>query len=320
VKKIVVNSIIEMLNEDGNSEKLYRVLWVDGEQNVVLMNISDPKKMELPKVWDYQDLVRELDEKRSIISQIEIDMRLLSPEEEYLEKFIENRNRRWELIKEIVVKEPDIYISAERGKLIRQLHESSGKSIKVIVEYLKKYWFYGKSKNGLLDNYFGCGRPGESRVYAEKPGPKSSNKHIVTEGDLINFEQSIKIFHVRKGMNLKKTHERMRETFYKRGYYRKYGVRVPMVDSNKAPSLRQFLYVTTKITTLLIDTRIDAEDAELQWMFEQWLKMPLKKPTVLVRFMKWTQLVQMSYWFHLIARRYWGNLFCTLSWTSLVGL
>jgi len=244
---IVINSIIERLNENLEVEEVLRVLWIDDErENVVLVNIDDHRKMTYPFFIKYSEIMRELNDKKSRIIELETDMRLLSPDENYLEKYRDNRERRWELIKDIVLQEPEIYISKDRGRLIHDVHIATGKAKKVIRTYLKKFWFYGKSRNGLLDNYFDCGVPSEDRSFSRKTGPKSTNRYILAEADIKIFESAIRIFHKRQGMNIKKTHERMCETFYKRGFYRKYGVRVPIVDVDRSPSLRQFRYWYTQ--------------------------------------------------------------------------
>lgn len=246
----VFNSIIERLNENLETEEILRVLWIDEEQELlVVVNIKDDRKMTYPFFMKYVSLVKEIESKKSITKEFEVDMRLTSPSEDYLDKYKVNRNRRWDIIKDIVGVEPDIYISKSRGELINMAHLSTGKPKKVIRDYLKKYWFYGKSINGLLDNYFECGVPGEQRIYNHKPGPLSSNRHLVTEADIANFKSAIRIFHKRQGMNITTTHERMCETLYNRGFYRKYGVRVPIIDSDRSPTLRQFRYWYTNHST-----------------------------------------------------------------------
>lgn len=241
--RIVVNSIIERLNEDLEIVEVLRILWINDQQKIaVVVNIDDHRRMSYPYYISCEEIRNEIQKKKSRLSHQETDIQLLSPDEEYLEKYKENRDRRWNLIKDIVQKEPAIYESKSRGKLIDEVHLASGKPKKIIRDYLLKYWFYGKSRNGLLNNYFNCGVPGKQRVYKQKPGPESTNRTIVTEADIEIFTSAIKVFHIRSGMNITKTHERMCETFYMRGFYRKYGVKVPIVDPDKAPTLRQFRY------------------------------------------------------------------------------
>ncbi|WP_043111676.1 Mu transposase C-terminal domain-containing protein [Paenibacillus pasadenensis] len=248
---LVINSIIERLNVNLETEVLLRVLWIsDDKKNVVVVNINDHRKMTLPFFLDYEDMIEELEAGMSRIIELEVDMQLLSPDDDYLDKYKANRNRRWELIKDIVKKEPEIYLPEKRGKLITEAHLTSNKPKKVIRNYLKKYWYYGKTINGLLDNYFDCGVSSKRRNYRRKPGRVSDNRYLVTESDKINFISAIKLFHKRQGMNIKTTHERMCETYYKRGFYRKYGVRVPIVNPDQAPTLRQFRYWYTQNSTL----------------------------------------------------------------------
>ncbi len=241
--KIVLNSIIEYLNEDLEVTEILRVLWIDNKyENAVVVNIDSSRILSYPYFLRCEDIFYDISEGTSRLTELEVDMRIVSPDEEYLNKYKENRDRRWNLIKDIVQKEPDIYISKSRGKLIHEAHLVSGKPKKVIRDNLLKYWFYGKSKNGLLNNYFDCGNPAKVRVYKEKPGPKTTTRPVITEADKEMFKSAIKVFHIRLGMNITKTHERLCETYYKRGYYRKFGVRVPMVNSDESPSLRQFRY------------------------------------------------------------------------------
>lgn len=248
---VVVNTIIERLKSNLETDELFRVLWIgEDRKHMIVMNIDNHRNMSFPFFMDYEDLTDEIDEGKSKIIELEPDLRLLSPGDAYLDKFRKKRDSRWGVIKDIVMIEPDIYIPEFRGKLVTEVHQISGKSKKVIRDYLKKYWFYGKSKNGLLDNYFDCGAPGKQRNYEKKSGPVSDNRYLLSEVDLEIFKSSIKIFHKRKGMNITTTHERMCETFYKRGFYRKYGVMVPIVDPDHCPSLRQFRYWYTKNSTL----------------------------------------------------------------------
>ncbi|TQR40164.1 Mu transposase C-terminal domain-containing protein [Paenibacillus popilliae] len=241
--KIVVNSIIERLSEDLEIVEIIRILWIDDERKqAAVVNINDNRNITYPYFLRCEDIILEIEERKSRLIELETDMRLLSPDEKYLEKYRKSRDHRWNLIKDIVNVEPEIYMPDSRGKLIHEAHLASGKSKKVIRKNLKKYWFYGKSRNGLLDNYFDCGVPSKQRDYKQKPGPVSTNRTVITEADKEIFKSAIKVFHIRSGMNITATHEKMCETFYKRGFYRKYGVKVPIVDPDKSPSLRQFRY------------------------------------------------------------------------------
>jgi hypothetical protein len=242
---IVENSIIELLDIDLKPESFLRVLWISPDkEDIIVVDINDHKKMKFPISQKYDLILKEIKEGKARILEIDPDLRIISPDEDYLKKYNAQREANWNVIKDIVINEPDIYISSTRGVLIKNTVESTGKSKKEVYRLLKRYWFYGKTKNALLRNYFDCGAPGKPREYTKKPGSKSKdgNDYIVSENDKKIFETAINKFHVKGGMDLTATHHHMCEESYCSGYYRKNGVMVPIVEPEKSPTLRQFTY------------------------------------------------------------------------------
>jgi hypothetical protein len=242
---IVENTILQLLDIDLKQESLQRVLWVSPNQEyVVVVDITNSKKMKYPFFRKYEDIVNEAQDGHLRKVEFEPDLRLLSPDEKYLKEHKAKRDKKWDVIKDIVKKEPDIYISDKRGPLITMTKEKTGKSKKVIYDHLKKYWFYGKSINGLLDNYFDCGAPGKPKVFKKKPGPKSQdgNNYIVTEKDKEIFEKAIKRFHKKEGMSIEDTHTQMLGEWYSPKSERKHGVLVQILEPENSPTLRQFRY------------------------------------------------------------------------------
>lgn len=242
---IFENSILEVLDSELKPESILRVLWISSNvKEVVVVEISNYKKMEFPFFWDYLDILERIREGRVRILNLEPDIRLISPEENYLKKYKIQRETNWNIIKEIIIEEPDIYIPKLRGMLVRNVVEKTGKSKKEIYRLLKRYWFYGKTKNGLLRNYFNCGASGKKRKYKNKPGPKSrdGNDYFVTDKDWKIFEKAVEKYIVQQKMNLTATHQHMCEESYHSGYYREHGVLVPIVEPKNAPTLREFTY------------------------------------------------------------------------------
>jgi len=237
--------ILQILDFELKQESLQRVLWVSTNQEyVVVVDITNSKKMKYPYFRKYEDIVKEAQDGHLRKVDFEPDLRLLSPEEEYIKEHKANRDKKWDVIKDIVKKEPDIYISDKRGPLITMTIEKTGKSKKVIYDYLKRYWFYGKSINGLLNNYFDCGAPGEPKIFNKKPGPKSKdgNNYIVTAKDKVIFEKAIKRFHIEEGMSIEDTHTNMLGEWYSTKNARKRGMLVPILEPENSPTLRQFRY------------------------------------------------------------------------------
>jgi hypothetical protein len=243
--QIVKNSIIELLDNELNRESLQRVLWISTNiKEVIVVDITDKQNIQFPFLRKYEGITNEMQEGSCRLVEFEPDLRLISPDPAYLNKYKVERERNWAVIKDIVIQEPDIYISKQRGPLVTNTSEKSGRSKKEIYRLLKKYWFYGKSKNGLLKDYFDCGAPREDRTYEKKTGPKSKdgNKFIVTEDDKEIFEKAVKEFHINKEMDLTATHRHMCEKYYTTVLYRKNNVLVPILEPEKMPTLRQFRY------------------------------------------------------------------------------
>ena len=242
---IFQNSVIELLNHELETDQIIRVLWISpGKEEVYVVNITDKKNMRYPYSIKFQELSIDLEEGRAKVLEFDPDLRLISPDEEYLQRYKANRDTNWEVIKDIVNQEPKIYLSEYRGSLVEETKERTGRSKKEIYRLLKRYWFYGKTKNALLNNYFDCGVKVEPKIYTKKPGPKSKdgNGWIVTEEDKKIFKKAVKKFHIEQKMNLTATHKHMCEEWYHTGFYREHGVMVPIVETDKAPTKRQFTY------------------------------------------------------------------------------
>ncbi|RDI37523.1 Mu transposase C-terminal domain-containing protein [Falsibacillus pallidus] len=242
---IYQNSVIELMDLDFKVEQIVRVLWISPDYDLIyVVNIEDHKNMGYPYSLKYKELLIELEDNRARILKGEPDLRLISPEEEYLKKYKKNRDANWEVIKDIVAEEPAIYHSKYRGPLVEETRERTGRSKKEIYRLLKRYWFYGKTKNALLNNYFNCGVTTKPKQYKKNPGPKPKDKNgwILTERDKEIFKKAIKKFHIEQKMNLTATHQHLCEEWYHTGYFREHGVMVPIVEADKTPSFRQFMY------------------------------------------------------------------------------
>lgn len=241
--RIFENSIIAKFDTKFETESILRVLWLSPDyEEIIVVEVTDQKKMNLPYSQNYNDIVNDICEGKARLIEFDPDLRLISPDEIYLNKYKSYRDANWNVIKDIVAKEPDIYLPKLRGVMVKETVEKTGKSKKEIYRLLKRYWFYGKTKNALLRNYFESGKSVKARKYDKKPGPKSrdGNSYIVSEQDKKIFERAIEKYHKKLKMNLTATHQHMCEESYNSGYYRKHGVLVPIVEPEKAPTVRQF--------------------------------------------------------------------------------
>ncbi|BFT69417.1 transposase [Paenibacillus sp. P36] len=240
---IFVNSVIQLFDGIGENNKFIRVCWISpNAEDLAVINITNSKKMPFPHFIKMEDLLNDLEESRAVRIDYEQDLHIINPSDEYLEKYAMKLKRKWDLIKEIVTIEPDIYIPTERMKLLRSVNDKTGIGYNVLYDLLKRYCFYGKCINGLLPNYFDSGAEGKGRKYTKKPGRKGENIKVLDESDFENFKSAVEKFRVIEKKSILETHQRMCEEYYPSSYYRDRGVLVPLVDESKAPSAKQFRY------------------------------------------------------------------------------
>jgi hypothetical protein len=172
-------------------------------------------------------------------------------EEDIPVKHKEIRDRAWEVIKDMVDKEPDIFQSTFRGKLIKRASETCGLSESWILEYLKRYWKRGKTCNALLPDYRNCGAKGKERKAGNvKRGRPRTNQSIIGEG--VNVTEDIKrIFRIAVNKyyyttaknSLTLTYELMRKEYFSDGFKEENGVKIPVLKSqSEIPSFGQFRY------------------------------------------------------------------------------
>ncbi|MEL5899707.1 DNA-binding protein, partial [Clostridium sporogenes] len=101
-----VNSLIEWKN-DGEDSSSERILWLDDE----IAYVIDVKKNKIPYIRRLKDIEDALAEDRAEIKE-EDKLIVVSREEDIPEKHKEIRDKAWEVIQDIIDKEPDIYQSA----------------------------------------------------------------------------------------------------------------------------------------------------------------------------------------------------------------
>lgn len=245
VLSYTVNSLIEWKGESGNPS-IERMLWLDDEITYVI----DIKKNKIPYIRRLKDIEDALAEDRAEIKE-EDKLIVVSREEDIPEKHKEIRDKAWEAIEDMIYKEPDIYQSAFRRRLIRKASETYGVSESWILEYLKRYWKRGKTRNALLPDYRNCGARGKERKGGNvKRGRPRINQDISGIG--INVTDDIKrIFRIAVNKyyyttaknSLTLTYELMRKEYFTDGFKEENGVKIPIIKPQaEVPSFGQFRY------------------------------------------------------------------------------
>ena len=164
-------------------------------------------------------------------------------EDSLSEAMKKSRDRVWELIRDVVAREPEIYQRAERTDLLKQVEAKTGVPKSDLYRYLGKYWRGGKDKNALLPGYRNCGgHRTENSVKKRLGRPKKpgSNGKILNQKDFENFADAID-HHYSKSRNatLSSTYHRMIGLKYTTKDSQGNVVSLP---PDEIPSINQFLY------------------------------------------------------------------------------
>lgn len=254
--EIAINSIIEWLDDLSGDDKppLDRILWISASgENCVTIRIDDDTA--LPVWQSVKDIEDALLQERALKRTQDPFAWCVSPSEDYLLKHSEHRDNSWEIIKDLVNKEPEIYDEKERGLLIRSTVLNKKTNKKSIYKYLNRYWTRGKTINALLPDFQKSGGYGKTRPVEEttkkrgRPSKLSINEPEKTRS---NIDEDLKKI-IRYSMNkyyaskqfatIPKAYNAMLQNHFNIGYVLKDGVKTPVLPpANEVPSIGQFKY------------------------------------------------------------------------------
>jgi putative transposase len=249
------NSVLGLILED-QSTVVERVLWLDPSSDTIVMIALEDDALPVPK--SYKDTVDTLESGRAF-RRPDPCAKYADPENEMLEKHSGRRDRAWEVIKDLVKKEPAIYQKETRGRLIREAAAAHNVPRKEVYRFLKRYWVGGKVKNALLPFYDNCGGPGNDRIipaFEEKKRPKRGRPCKITmiapdniginvdQNILTIFDCSIRLYYDTEQKHpLKHAYNEMLDNHFNVGTTRKNGVVTPIhAHPSQQPTYDQFAY------------------------------------------------------------------------------
>jgi len=286
---IFVNTLVEYLPRSEKDQSTFeRVLWLDpaGDEAFVIPckfrePLPDPKEDDangdakggakepeplpvLRKVADIQDAIQA---QEAIKRPVDPFLRDLSPDSEFLKKHAPAGDKAWELIKDLVVKEPEIYMEKGRGRLVHGTAKEHGVHPKTIYRLLRKFWIGGKKKNAVLPDYDLSGGPGVKRIGRElDPKKKRTRKETgiakrgrpsrlakgdpekagvnVTPDDETIFQLAMDTLYDKDAENpVERVYKLMIDNYYNKGYRIENGDKVPIIpDASEIPTRGQFKY------------------------------------------------------------------------------
>lgn len=260
---LAVNTLITW-KKDNDTFITERILWVN--KNLDIVYVIDINTDSLP-------VIRTLTEIKSAIRQGLADNKVndkykrFVAEDDLKEKDKIKRDKAWEVIKDIIFLEPEIYEKSERRNLINKVAKTYNVHHNSLVNYLKRYWKRGMTKNTLLPDFYHCGGKGKEKNDGKvKRGRKRSS---CISG--INVDEEIKkifrtainrYYYNTSKKTLTLTYEYMIKEFFSEDYRIDNGLKKPIIkNTNEIPTFNQFRYWFNKERNIKkeISTRISAK-------------------------------------------------------------
>lgn len=254
---------LELLDEpDNDAPWVERILWIDLLADIVIViHISDPHAF--PVLRTTQEISEAVASKKACLLDSDPYSTLLCPEEKISAKHKRYRDATWELLAPLLEDETPKFMldKHERGRRIRQLSRSSGRSRTTLIKAIRRWWQGGRIPNALLPNFKRCGGPGKRRLAENQEAPKLGRPSAlsrttgerrgvrITEDVERHFKRGIKRFYETPDKNsLTDAFELTIQNYFHEGFYIVDGAPVPIIPpAERLPTFEQFRYWYEKI-------------------------------------------------------------------------
>lgn len=234
----LINQVIHDLEQDCD----YRILWTSPSQGLPSYWLRLSGGANVPDAVSLQDISRGLEAGRYSFAP---DMWRPVKSGEAGETAIRLRDRAWDLIRDAVTDEPDIYDQKKRRKILLGIEAATGTKVPNLYKYVGKYWRYGKVPDALLPDYAACGKRRDPyKDSSKRPGrrkvPGAAGKKLDAR-DLRNFRAAFTKYYLgEEKLSLEKTYLRLVGDYYT--VKDREGNSVAPFDPDEVPSRQQFLY------------------------------------------------------------------------------
>ena len=238
MEKIGINQIIH----DIRKTRYLRILWIDYPQDILYW-IQMDSKQNIPSMYS----VRSLQDGLSSGEYEYAPDRWLPAVtlKEYGEADIRCRDRVWDIVKDAVLREPEIYMKSERAQILKETENRTNVRLNNLYKLLGRYWRGGKVPDVFLPDYKNRGK---TRNYYDPAAKRSGRKKVegangkkLTEEDLLKFSAAIKkYYHTPDKLTLEKVYGRLLRDSY--SVKDAEGNLAAPYPPDETPSLSQFLY------------------------------------------------------------------------------
>ena len=253
-----VNEVVTDLSAGSR----YRILWMSGNGEECWWITLDGKK-RVPERVSVEELTEWEKSGRLLEAEDPVTMPLLNTEQR------ERAMARYNIIREAVAREPEIYRPRERTVILGEAAEKSGIHAQNLYKYLGKYWKGGKRPDALADE---TGKRGKCRDYTKGEYKRLGRKNregapgkVLDPEDFRHFSQALqKYYYTKDRLTLQETYDRMLKEYYcifeeDDGGSRKAHMKPPQ----ELPSFMQFRYWYRKNKNVV--AQVKARNGEGGW-------------------------------------------------------
>ena len=183
----LINQVIHDLQEDCD----YRILWTSSSQVFPSYWLRLSGSSNVPEKVSLSKLSEGIEKGRYSFAP---DIWRPVKSGEAGETAIRLRDKAWELIRDAVTNEPDIYDAKKRRTILLGIEAATGTKVPNLYKYIGKYWRYGKIPDALLPDYSACGKRRDPyKGSSKRPGrpkvPGAAGKKLESK-DLRNFRKA----------------------------------------------------------------------------------------------------------------------------------
>ena len=265
---LAVNTLIIWKNDD----EIFiteRILWLNINLNIVyVIDIENDGLTVARTISEIKTAIKH----QVVYKEFNDKHKRFICENDLKEKDKSKRDKAWDIIKDLIYLEPEIYNKSERRNFINKAAKINNVHSNTVVKYLKRYWKRGMTKNTLIPDYYYCGGSGKEKNAGEIKRGRKRRSNILDVG--INVDEEVKkIFRIAINRyyynSSKKTltlaYEYMIKDFFSEDYKIDNGLKKPIIKTrNEIPTFNQFRYWFNKERNIKkeISTRISAKKYE----------------------------------------------------------
>lgn len=241
---IFAKNLLYKINVSG-SMSTERILWIDNSnKECITIDINKDNEKAKPQLVQLDQLQHLFQDGCLEVIKADPYKRFYS-EEDLSEASVKIRDERWNLIKDLVKREPDIYVEPTH-RIIKEVFMDEKVPVSSIYRFLRIFWQRGMVKNALLPDYHSCGGKGKRKKLGEKKtgrpreGTERKGINVTNEVDYY-FKQGLKKCKESKVTKIKDIYKFIIGEYFIDGYRYENGEKIVFLKEN-IPTREQFLY------------------------------------------------------------------------------